>query len=589
MQTDFQLGAWRVQPQLNCLVCDLRTVRLEPKMMGVLLCLAQRSGEVVSKEQIVQEVWQGTFVSDDVLIRCVSALRKAFGDTAGCPTVIETIPKRGYRLLLPALPVTPGVQSESDLLSAPADSIAVFPFENAGTPEMEYLSDGITESMINSLSRLARLRVVPRTTIFRYRKSSADPIRAGRELHTRLVLTGCVRQRDDDLIVNAELIDTARESQLWGRKFRRKVSETIDVVQDIAEEVSKRLKLKLSNRECAFLSRRSAENREAHLLFLRGMHQANKWTPEGRRKGIELARQAIEADPAYAPPHSVLAYVYGMLGYAGVLAPCDAFPKSRAAALQALQIDETDVRARVWLGLVKLFYDWDWQGAENEIRVALDLGPNDPASHFAYGVWLLAVGRCEESIREMKHAIELDPLSCPINAFTVAAYSGARQYELALEQCRKTLELDPTFVAARTHLAALLARLGRCDEAIAEAQSFYAFTGADVRGKSALGMVYAIAGKSKEARTIAGELERQSKPANLASALPYIYAALGDRDRAFYWLEAAYRGRVSELVFISHAPDCEGLRADPRFEDLLRKIGLPVDRMPDLQSGSAAP
>ena len=564
-----------MQPQLNSLVCDLRTVRLEPKMMSVLLCLAQRSGDVVSREQIVQEVWQGTFVTDDVLIRCVSELRKAFGDDAGKPLVIETIPKRGYRLLLPVVPVERGMQSQSDVRPGAVDSIAVFPFENvSGTPEIEYLGDGISESIINSLSRLAWLRVVPRTTIFRYRDRSADPIRVGQELRTRLLLTGRVRERDGDLIVDAELIDTARESQVWGGRFRRKVSETIDVMQEIAEEVSKRLQLKLSNHESAFLSRRPTQNREAYLLFLRAMHQANKWTPEGRCKGIEFARQAIEADPAYAAPHSVLAYIYGMLGYAGALAPADAFPRSRAAALRALQIDETDVNAQVWLGLVKLFYDWDWQGAEIEIRRALCLGANDPASHFAHGVWLLAMGRCEESILEMRRAIELDPLSSPINAFTIAAYIGARQYNNALEQCRKTLELDPTFVAARAHLAALLVRLGRSEEAIAEAQK--------LRGKSALGRVYAIAGRAEEARTIAQELESQAKPASLASALPYIYAILGDRDRAFYWLEEAYVARVSELVFVSHAPDCDGLRGDPRFEDLLRRIGIPTGPMPNL-------
>lgn len=543
--------------------------------MSVLLCLAQRSGDVVSREQIVQEVWQGTFVTDDVLIRCVSELRKAFGDDAGKPLVIETIPKRGYRLLLPVVPVERGMQSQSDVRPGAVDSIAVFPFENvSGTPEIEYLGDGISESIINSLSRLAWLRVVPRTTIFRYRDRSADPIRVGQELRTRLLLTGRVRERDGDLIVDAELIDTARESQVWGGRFRRKVSETIDVMQEIAEEVSKRLQLKLSNHESAFLSRRPTQNREAYLLFLRAMHQANKWTPEGRCKGIEFARQAIEADPAYAAPHSVLAYIYGMLGYAGALAPADAFPRSRAAALRALQIDETDVNAQVWLGLVKLFYDWDWQGAEIEIRRALCLGANDPASHFAHGVWLLAMGRCEESILEMRRAIELDPLSSPINAFTIAAYIGARQYNNALEQCRKTLELDPTFVAARAHLAALLVRLGRSEEAIAEAQK--------LRGKSALGRVYAIAGRAEEARTIAQELESQAKPASLASALPYIYAILGDRDRAFYWLEEAYVARVSELVFVSHAPDCDGLRGDPRFEDLLRRIGIPTGPMPNL-------
>lgn len=205
---------------------------------------------MVSKEQLVREVWPGTFVTDDVLIRCISELRKAFGDNADSPTIIETMPKRGYRLLLPMVPVTCGIGSEGGLRAVPVDSIAVFPFENAGvTAEMEYLSDGITESIMNSLLRLPRLRVVRRTTIFRCRERSADPIRAGRELRTRLVLTGRVREQDGDLVVDEELIDVVRESQLWGGVFERKVPETANVTQEIAFEVSKRLQLNLSNQE----------------------------------------------------------------------------------------------------------------------------------------------------------------------------------------------------------------------------------------------------------------------------------------------------------------------------------------------------
>jgi serine/threonine protein kinase/tetratricopeptide (TPR) repeat protein len=458
-----------------------------------------------------------------------------------------------------------------------SDSLAVLPLVNAaGDPEIEYLSDGISESIINLLSQLPNLRVIPRTSAFRFKGREADLKTVGRDLKVRTVLTGKVIQRGDRLVVQTELVDVANDAQLWGRQFNRKLEDIFDVQEELARQISENLRLRLTREDEKRLAKRPTQNREAYLIFLRAMHQANKWTSEGGRKGIELARQAIEADPAYAAPHSVLAYMYGMLGYAGVLAPADAFPKSRAAAVRALEIDETDVSAHVWLGLVKLFYDWNWQGAEIEIRTALDLGRNDPASHFAYGIWLLAVGCCEESILEMKQAIELDPLSSPINAFAIAAYNGARQYEHALEQCRKTLELDPTFVAAQALLAALLARLGRHDEAIAEAQKFYAFTGADLRGKSALGRVYAIAGRIEEARKIAKELEIHAKPANLASALPYIYATLGDRDRALYWLEEAYRARVSELVFLRHSPDCDGLQGDPRFEDLLRRIGLPA-------------
>jgi serine/threonine protein kinase/Tfp pilus assembly protein PilF len=462
------------------------------------------------------------------------------------------------------------------------DSLAVLPLVNgAGDPETEYLSDGITESIINLLSQLPNLRVIPRTSVFRYKGRETELQTVVRDLHVRTVLTGKVIQRDDRLIVQAELVDVVNDAQLWGGHYNRKLDDIFDVQEELARQISEKLRLRLTPEDEERLTKRPTENREAYHLFLKAMYHANKWTPEGRRKGIELARLAIEADPAYAAPYAALSYIYGMLGYAGVLAPADAFPKSRAAAFKALQIDETNVSAHVWLGLARLFYDWDWQGAETEIRTGLDLGPNDPAGHFAHSIWLLAMSRCEESILELKRALELDPLSSPINVFLIAAYSGARQYDHALEQCRKTLELDPTFIPARAHLASLLARLGRHDEAISEAQKFYSLTGGDLRGKSTLGRVFAIAGRVEEARKIAAELESQGTPGNLASAL--IYAVLGDCDHALQWLEEAYRARVSELVFIGHAPECDNLQGDPRFQDLLRRLGLPGTSTRDLE------
>ena len=465
----------------------------------------------------------------------------------------------------------PTVSRPSEL----ADSIAVFPFENAKRdPEMEYLSDGITETIINSLARVGHLRVVPRTTMFRYRDRAADPIQAGRDLRTRAVLTGRVTQRGDDLIADAELVDTAHESQLWGQKFKRRLSDILEVPEEIAGAVSKRLRLRLSNEDNARLTRRPTDNREAYHLFLKAVHHLNKLTPDGFRKGIDFARQAIDADPAYAAPYAALAYIYGMLGYFAVLAPADAFPKARAAALRAMQIDETDAGAHVSLGLVRLFYDWDWRGAETEIRKGLDLAPNDPTGHIAYGLWLLAMGRREETILEHKQALELDPLSSLISASLARAHYFARQYDRALEQSRKALELDPSFVMAQAALAGMLARTGRYDDAVTEAQKSFSLPDSDMRARITLGVVYAIAGREEEARKIAGELERQGKPSNLASALPLIYATLGDRDRALHWLEEAYQARVSYLVFIGQLPELESLHGDPRFEDLLRRIGL---------------
>jgi TolB-like protein/Flp pilus assembly protein TadD len=474
------------------------------------------------------------------------------------------------------------------------NSIAVLPFENAGKdPEMEYLSDGITESIIHSLSRVGRLRVVPRTTMFRYRDRAADPIEVGRKLRTRLVLTGRVAERGDDLIVDAELVDTAHQSQLWGEKFKRNLSDVVGVPEEIADEVSKKLRLNLSSEENTRLTRHPTENREAYHLYLKAIYHANKWTPEGLRKGIEFARQAIEADPAYAAPYAALAYVYVLLGTFGVLASADAFPKARAAALKALDIDETNVSARVSLGLVRLHYDWDWPGADSEIQKGLSLAPNDAGGQLAYGVWLLAMGRCEEAIFQMKRALELDPFSSPISNFLARAYYWARQYDQALEQCRRAIEFDPSFIPARELLSRLLARAGRHDEAIAEAQKCLLLFGAELRGRATLGLAYALAGREQEARKIAGELESQQSSGYAASTVP-IYAALGDRENAFRWLEQAYKERASYLVFIGQGPAFENLFGDPRFEDLLRRIGLPphthsdVDARPMAEGGSLA-
>jgi serine/threonine protein kinase/tetratricopeptide (TPR) repeat protein len=458
-----------------------------------------------------------------------------------------------------------------------ADSIAVFPFENAGRePDKEYLSDGITETIINSLARLRRLRVVPRTTMFRYRDRATDPIQAGRELRARAILTGRVAQRGDQLIVDAELVDTARESQLWGEKYTRGLSDILAVQEEIASEVSKRLGLQLSDEENERLIRRPTQNREAYHLLVKGWYYANKWTPEGLGKGLAYTRQAIEADPAYAEPYAVLAYVYSMLGHFGTLAPADAFPKAKAAALRALEIDEAFAGVHFSLGVVRLLYDWDWSGAETEIQRGLQLAPNDAAGHFAYGEWLTAMGRFEEAIVELERALDLDPLSSPISANLASAYSFVSQHDRALEQIRKTVELDPSFFAAQALLALLLSRAGYFEDAVADAQKCLSLPGYELRGKGTLGVVYAIAGRTEEAMKIAGELEDQPQLRRLTSGLPHIYGALGNRDQALKWLEEAYQARVSNLVFVCQAPELKSLHGDPRFEEMLRRIGLPA-------------
>jgi eukaryotic-like serine/threonine-protein kinase len=456
-----------------------------------------------------------------------------------------------------------------------ADSIAVFPFENAGRdPDKEYLSDGITETIINSLARLKRLRVVPRTTMFRYRDRAADPIQAGRELRARIVLTGRVAERGDQLIVDAELVDTAQESQLWGGKYARSLSDILAIQEEITGEVSKKLRLRLSDEENQRLIRRPTQNREAYHLLVRGGYYANKWSPEGLSMGLAYAQKAIEADPAYAEAYALLAYVYSMLGHFGALAPADAFPKAKAAALKALEIDETFASVHISLGVVHLLYDWDWSGAETEIQRGLQLAPNDANGHFAYGEWLTAMGRFEDAVVELERALDLDPLSSPIGANLASAYCFVHQYDRGLAQIRKTVELDPSFIAAQSLLAVLLSRAGYFEGAIAEVQKFLSLPGSELRAKTTLGLVYANTGRTEEARRIAGELENQPQLCRLTSGLPNIYGALGDRDRTLQWLEEAYQARISNLVFVCRAPELKILHGDPRFQELVRRIGL---------------
>ncbi len=473
--------------------------------------------------------------------------------------------------------ITPQTDESTQRPSGLVDSVAVLPFENAGgDPDMEYLSDGIAETIINSLSQLGRLRVVPRTTVFGYKGKKIDPARAGHELRVRLVLTGQVKQRGDNLTISAEVVDTIHESQLWGGRYVCKLEEVLAIQEEIGKEISRKLQLRLTDEERARLSRRPTESREAYHLHLKAMYWAHKWTPEGLRKGIEYSRQAIETDPVYAEAYVGLAYLFSAIGFFGSLPPMEAFPKAKAAAVRALEIDPSLANAHAVLAFVRLAYDWDWPGAEAECRRALELAPHLPGGHYAYSHWCVTQGRCEEATTEARRALDLDPLSLPYNFNLGAIYYYTRRYDAAIEQLQKTSELDPSFVAAHRVLAVLYARKGMSEEAMAEAEKALASSGANLSGKIALGMVSAVTGKQSEARRILEELEQESGPPYFSRAVPcaLIHTLLGERDQAFEWLDKACHERSPSLPYLRQTPDFDGLHGDPRFGNLLRRIGL---------------
>jgi TolB-like protein/Tfp pilus assembly protein PilF len=577
MHSDFQLGVWRVQPQLNHLGCDQRTIRLEPKMMQVLLCLAQRSGEVVSKEQLVREVWRDTFVTDDVLIRCVSELRKAFGDSAAKPAFIETIPKKGYRLLVPVTPVPFPDRLPDNPGHELADSIAILPFENTGHyPDLEYLSDGITETIINSLSQLERLRVVPRTTVFRYKGKASDPIKAGRALGTRVVVTGHLVQRGDKLIIGVELIDAAQESLIWGGKYDCRPEDVLAVQHEIVGEISSRLQLRLGEKEKGRLSRPATESREAYHFFLKAVHFANKWTAEGFRKGFDYTRQAIDADPTYAAAYTSLAYLYLLIAFFGDAPPSETFPKAKAAALKALEIDDSVADAHAALAFVQLVYDWDWQGSEAAVLRAIKLGPNLESGHYVYSHWCVAKQLYKEATTEAKVALSIDPLSAKLSFHLGAVHYYARQYDEAIEEFRKTMELDPLFAATHQMLACAHARKGMWQDAMAESEQGLALSGGSLPGRRQWAAARALMGRQLEARDVLDELKQESGPPHFHHAVgcAALHALLGEQDQALEWLEKAWQGRAGNLVFLGSDPNFESLHGDPHFADLLQRIGL---------------
>jgi TolB-like protein/Tfp pilus assembly protein PilF len=470
----------------------------------------------------------------------------------------------------------PAVAAPSRKPSKAIDSLAILPLENAsGDPEMEYLSDGITEALINSVSQLPKLRVVPRTTVFRFKGREVDLANVSRELGVRAVLTGRVMQQRDSLVISVELIDCERDAQLWGERYNRKLDDIFEVQESIATEISEKLRLRLTDADKRKLTSRPTQNREAYQLLLKAQFHWNKWRQEGAQKAIEYCRQAIELDPGYAAAYAWLSLSYALLGFYGFLAPVEAFPKAKAAASKAMQIDSTLADAYTALAFSRLYYDWDWAGAERAIQQALDLNPNSSLVHMIYVDFWLTQRRPEEAVREAQRAVELDPLSANANGKLGLALSYAGEHKRAIEQLRKTIDLDPSFVYPHLTLARVYAACGEPEASIEAAQRAAAMSGGWSLAKSCLANTLAAAGKADDARKLLEEIKKAPGPDYLGS--PYIaavYGLLGDKDEAFAELEKAFKHRLSGLISVPFYPWFEPLRSDPRFQDLLRHLNL---------------
>lgn len=476
-----------------------------------------------------------------------------------------------------ALLTVPLARKRRSVKSKVIDSLAVLPLANASTePQMEYLSDGITESIINSLSQLPKLRVVPRSTVFRYKGSETDPQEIGRSLGVRAVLTGRVLQLEELLVVKTELIDVEHESQLWGEQYRRRPGDIFALQEEIAQEISEKLRLRLSGEERKRLARRATESTEAYHFYLKGRFYTNKRTTDWIHKGIEQFQLAIARDAKYALAYAGLADAYAFLASStGESAPGEWYPKAKAAALKALELDDALAEAHTSLGFFRLLYDWDFDAAGREFKRGIELNPANANAHDGQSFYFKATGQHEKAIRACLHAQRVDPLSLFANVSLGWAYYFARQYERAAEQDKKALEMDPQFAFAHWNLGMVRAQQHKHDEAVAAFQAAHTHSGGGLTFKAHLGYALALAGRRTEAEEFNAELKELARERYVSSYyFAMIHLGLDETDEAFACLERAYEERSGFMAFIKVEPMLDPLRSDPRFIDLEHRIGL---------------
>jgi len=454
-------------------------------------------------------------------------------------------------------------------------SLAVLPLENLSRdPEEEYFVDGMTEALTTTLAKIGGLRVISRTSAMRYKGTDKPLAEIAGELDVDAVVEGSVLRVGDRVRITAQLIQAATDAHLWAESYDRELSNVLALHSQVAQAIAKEVQVMLTPREQAQLARSRPIAPEVHEAYLKGRFCLNKRTTEGFQKALEYFQQAIDKDPTCAPAYAGLADSYAMLGSYVLLPPKEAYPRAKAAARKALEIDDTLAEAHTSLAGLKGDYDWDWVGAEEGFQRALELNPNYANAHHWYAQFLVMMGRFDDAIAEMNKAKELDPLSPRINTDVGFAYYYARRFDEAIAQYRKVLELDPTFGPAHAELGRVYEEMGKYEEAIAERQKGIEYGGG--RPEAELGHAYALAGRREEALKILEEATAgRGKQVVSATGIALIYAGLREKEQALDWLEKAYAEHDYWLAFVKVEPRFALLHDHPRFQDLLRRMNYP--------------
>lgn len=545
-------------------------IRLQPQPFRILTLLLEHRGEVVTREQLRKELWPAdTFVDfDHGLNAAVRKLRSVLGDSAASRRFIETRSKLGYRLAIPV----------EEIEQRRIHSLAVLPFENlGGNEDRDYFAEGMTDELITILAKIGSLRVISRTSVMCYQRSHKSIAEIGRELRVDAVVEGTVRRAGNRVRVNAQLVDAVTEAHLWAESYENEVGDILYLQTALASAVATSIKGQLTEQDRAGLDKARPVAAKAYEAYLRGRHAWGKGTAEDLERAALHFQQAIDEDPTYPLAYVGLADSYSVRAFYSVLAPRYAYPRARAAALKALQIDDTLGEAFASLGNVQINFDWDWKAAQVSYARALSLAPGYATAHQWSGQLPCVLGRFDEAIRSILRAQELDPLSLRIASMVGWTYYLARSFERARDHLRLVVEQAPDSAMSRLWLGQVLQQLGAWQPAITELQEAAAIFGSKVC-LGFLASAYAAAGFRERANTLVAEMRQMEETTRHfpAYALAEAYAGLGDRDGAFAYLRKACAQREPLLLFIGVEPRMDGLRDDPRFGELLAAIGLPV-------------
>jgi TolB-like protein/DNA-binding winged helix-turn-helix (wHTH) protein/Flp pilus assembly protein TadD len=611
-----------------------RKVRLEGQPVQILICLLERSGELVTRDELRERLWPAdTYVNfEHGLNAAVKRLRRALNDSADNPRFVETLPRRGYRFLAPVesvrsdegMPaiaeITPDGPvsaleepplSEGDDKLEPAHwlpahkksvfallivlailvawmlrpknspspvvrSLAVLPLENlSADPSQDYFSDGMTDELITELGQISGLRVISRTSVMTYKGARKSLPQIARELNVDTVVEGTVLRSGDQVRITAQLIEAPADKHLWAQSYEGDVRQTLTLQRQVARAIAEEIHIELTSHEWDVLKSVKTVKLDAYEAYLKGRFLWNKRTADGLKKAIDYFNQAIELDPTYARAYSGLADSYALLGdwEYGVLAPKEAYPKAKAAATKALELDSALGEAHISLAFSLDGFDWDFGAAETEFRRGIELNPGYATGHQWYAGHLILFGRNNEAIAEMKKAEDLDPLSLIIGADLAEDFLIAHRYDEAILQIRKTMDLDSNFALAHYQLGQAFLQKHSYNEAVGELQKAVSLSGGSTTSKSSLAYAYAVSGNRNEAEAILDELKsRSSGSFSNAPEIALVYVGLGQRDQAMDWLEKGYNERFNPGVLMR--PAFEPVRSDPRFQDLLHLIGL---------------